>query len=109
MAAYHYIEYKTLAAPKMRLVRVSDCKIWDNTNSELSSTPTYSDTVITLTRNTYVNGIPVTIPATLPSGKYDMLFYDIATPTNTDEVSKVKRIWWDGQNLEYAIPQVLDV
>jgi hypothetical protein len=101
---YHYIEYQTLANPKLRLVRKADNKVWDNVNGVLSAAPVYANTAITLTKNTTINGIPITLPSTLPAGEYDMLLYDVASPTNTDEVVIGKRIQWTGKSL-LGLPQ----
>jgi len=86
--------------PYARFVRVCDGKIWDVAADALAVAPTYGDTDVQLALNTSIVGIPVTIPANLPAGEYDMLIYDAATPTNTDVVEPCsRRIQWDGKRL----------
>ena len=96
---YHYINFQALTNPVVRFVRCSNGKIWDSVNSELSLIPTYADTAVALTENAYINGIPVTIPSGLPIGDYYMIFYDAASPENTDAFSSVFRIGWNGDVL----------
>jgi hypothetical protein len=96
---YHIIIYEAMTNPYARFVRVCDAMIWDVAADALAVAPTYGDTDVQLTTNTSVVGIPVTIPASLPAGEYDMLFYDAGTPANTDVVELGKRIQWDGKNL----------
>ena len=96
---YHYIVYAILTNPVVRYVRVADGQIWDGSTLLLARAPTYANTAIALTRNTSINGIPVTIPTTLPDGEYDMLFYDSASPAETDTVSLGKRIAWTKSGL----------
>ncbi len=97
---YDLIIYVKLTNPKMRLVRVGDGKIWDRANDTVSATPTYADTVVTLTPdNTYIGGTPVKIPANLPTGNWDLLIYDTASPAVTDSVVRARRIAWTGNQL----------
>jgi len=107
MPKYDLIVYKALTNPYMRLVRVIDGKQWDVAAGALNRTATWGDTDIALTDDTdHIGGIPVTIPATLPGGSYDMLFYDAASPAKTDTVEVGKRIEWNGKNL-LGLPQDL--
>ena len=92
---FNLIVYKALTNPCVRFVRVADGLQWNNTTLVLAATPTYAATAIVLTKNAYINGIPITIPAKLPTGDYDMLIYDAASPANTDAVSIGKRIAWN--------------
>jgi len=96
---YHLIIYRVWTNPCYRLVHVADGKIWDVANSQLAAAPTWGDTDIQLATNNYIGGIPVTIPADLPPGDYDMLFYDAAAPAYTDVVELGKRIAWTGKQL----------
>lgn len=104
----HHIEYRTLANPKMRLVRRTDGAIWDNTNSRLATSPVYADTAITLTRDENINGIPIIIPSLLPSGEYDMILYDVVMPSNTDEAVAVYQFSWSGNHLNFIMPRILN-
>ncbi len=96
---YHLIVYRSLTNPYARLVRICDGNVWDVTNEGLAAAPTWGDTDIALTKNSYIGGIPVTIPAALPAGEYDLLFYDAASPADTDEVKLGKRVRWTGSAL----------
>lgn len=98
-AKYDLILYVQLTNPVVRFVRVADGMIWDNVAGALAAAPTYADTAISLTLSTAIGGCPVTIPAALPEGDYDMLFYDAASPAYTDAVSVGKRIMWNGTGL----------
>jgi len=94
----HLIIYADLDNPYIQIVEFRTGKVWDSTNSVLTATPTYADTDIPLTLNTYYNGYPITIPPLLPSGKYDLLVKDNATPANTDVAVMGKRIEWAKNN-----------
>ena len=67
------IVYGTYTAPYYRLVRVSDLKVWDEVNQELSHSATYNESDIGMTKNTNVVGYPIDIPATLQAGSFDFL------------------------------------
>ena len=93
------IIYKVMSSPYIRLVRVCDGKVWDSAADALAFAPTWGDTDIALTKNAYIGGYPVTIPANLPAGDYDLLLYDAVTPANTDIVQLGKRISWTEKDL----------
>jgi len=99
MANFNFILYEALTNPAVRFVRVGDGWQWDDTNEVMAFTPTYADTAITLAENANINGIPVKVPAGLPSGVYNMIFYDAASPANSDAYSKLYRIEWDGREI----------
>lgn len=92
--SYNIIIYQALTNPYVRFVRVTDGYIWDSDNEELAAAPTWADTAIILTKNDYIGGVPITVPADLPVGEYDILLYDSASPADTDEVVLGKRISW---------------
>lgn len=96
---YSLIIYQVLTNPYMRLVRVADGGIVVAATTAISKTTAWGDSDITLTKNDLIGGIPVTIPATLGAGDYDMLIYDAASPADTDEVKIGKRIAWTGHKL----------
>jgi len=105
---YHYINFQALTNPVVRFVRVADGRQWDNVNEELSLIPTYANTAIDLTENAYINGAPVTIPAGLPNGEYYMIFYDAASPANSDAFTEVFWIAWSaGQLMGLPVPMPL--
>ena len=84
--------YGTFTSPYYRLIRVVDQKIWDQEALELSFTPTYNETDVTMTANAYIVGYPIDLPSTLPAGEYDFLVYDDATPANDDTVQVAYRL-----------------
>ena len=93
---YHYINYQALTNPVVRFIRLADGMQWDNVNEEMALKLTYANTAVDLTENAYINGIPVTIPPGLPAGDYDMIFYDAASPANSDAFTECFRIAWSG-------------
>ena len=99
MAKYDHIYYPALTNPVVRIVRVKDGKQWDDANQAMAEAPTYADTAIELTRIAAINGIPIEVPAAMPSGDFDMLIYDAASPANTDVFVRWYRIEWAGKNI----------
>jgi len=93
------IIYQTLTNPYMRLVRVGDGGIVHATTGVVSATTSWANSSKSLTKVTLIGGIPVTIPANLEPGDYDMLIYDAASPADSDEVQIGKRIAWSGRKL----------
>ena len=93
---YSLIVYQPLTNPYMRLVRVGDGSVVVAATGVVSKTTAWADSVITLAKNAIIGGIPVTIPANMPAGDYDMLFYDAAEPADTDAVQIGRRIAWTG-------------
>ena len=98
---YDVIIYLGLTNPYYRLVRVGDGKVADFTNEALSLTTAWADSDQTLTKNTTIGGIPITLPSWLPTGDYDLLVYDAAVPADTDTVQLGKRIGWDENRMTY--------
>ena len=96
---YSLIIYQTLTNPYLRLVRVADGGIAHKTTAVLSTTTSWANSAKTLSKNSVIGGIPVTIPEVLEAGDYDMLFYDAASPADTDAVQIGKRIAWTGHKL----------
>jgi hypothetical protein len=73
--------------PYVRFVNIDRGVAWDVTNGVASATPAWGNTDMALTWNSYLGCYPITIPAgvlTIP-GRWNMLFYDSATPADTDE------------------------
>lgn len=103
---YDLIIYTSFSNPYMRLVRVTNGKQWDVTNSVESRAATWADTDTPLSSDSNIGGIPITIPSALPAGEFDLLLYDAATATDTDVVQKGKRIQWTGKQL-LGLPQDL--
>ena len=106
---YHHIIYKVLSTGQMlRFVRVADGNQWDNVAGSLKAAATFSTTCITIVRGVNTGGMPITIPAALPAGSYDMLVYDVAAPAYTDAPIFAYRIEWSGSNL-IGYPQAIGV
>lgn len=93
------IVYQSLTNPYMRLVRVADGGIVAAADWSIALTTTWALSAITLTKDDLIGGIPVTISEDLESGDYDMLFYDAASPADTDAVQISKRIAWSGTQI----------
>jgi hypothetical protein len=83
-----------------RIVAVEDKKVWDETNGVLSATTTYGNSDIAVTVDQVVGGYPIDLPAGLPQGEYDFLWYDSATPAYTDVPKGGFRIQWSGSKLK---------
>jgi len=97
MIKIQVIIYGTITDFYYRLVRLVDGKQWDNVNLELNRKATYADTAISITRDVYIPGYPITLPSNLPNGDYHLLVYDAAAPANTDDPVQKKGIAWDGE------------
>jgi hypothetical protein len=95
---FDFIDYTPLANPYIRFVRVIDALVWDDVAGEGSLSTSWADGSISLTKNATVGGIPIRIPA-LPAGDWDVLFYDSASPLDTDPLDFGKRIEWTGKQL----------
>jgi hypothetical protein len=104
----HFNLYKSSANWYVRIVHARTGKIWDNVASVFSLTPTWANTAIALTFSQYIGGHPVTIPA-LPTGDYDLLFYDAAAPASTDTVEIAKRLKWSNGSMSYAVQNLVDL
>lgn len=98
------IVYGTYTNFCYRLVRVTDKKVWDHVNDDLTIDPTYSDTEKAVTIDQTVGGYPIDLDESLPAGEYDLLIYDTASPAYTDVPSVGKRIKWTGRRLN-GLPQ----
>jgi hypothetical protein len=93
-----FIEYTPLVNPVVRFVRVIDALVWDNVAQEGSFTTAWADSAISYPKNAVAGGIPINIP-NLPAGDWDALFYDSASPADTDPLDFAKRIEWTGKQL----------
>lgn len=109
----HLNVYRGITNFVYRLVRVTDSKAWDDVNGELSASPTWADTAISVTKNNYIGGFPIDLTsdlsASLPPGDYDLLIYDSASPASSDTVELGKRISWTGKQLIITDPDVKDI
>lgn len=94
---YSLIVYQTITNPYMRIVRVADGAVMVAATGAVSKTTAWASSYTTLSKNAVIGGIPVTIPETLPAGDYDILFYDAASPADTDAVQFGRRFAWAGK------------
>jgi len=100
MPAYNFINFDAFTnTPKYRLIETKG-KVWDNVAKALSFTTVYANSLITLAENAVINGVPVTLPADLPTGDFYMMFYDAETPANTDAYTRWYRIGWNHKSKE---------
>jgi len=94
---YVYFYTMTGTAPYARWINKHSGTIYDNTNSVLSATATWTDTDISLTtKMTTIGGWEVSVPAALPDGVYDLLIYDVSTAagsrSNSDAIARGKHV-----------------
>ena len=94
---YSLIVYQSLTNPYYRIVRVADGSIMVAATGGLSKSTSWATSFTTLAKVTLIGGIPVTIPVDLEAGNYDILFYDAASPADTDVPSFGRRIAWMGK------------
>ena len=69
-----------------RIVSLSPLQVWDDDSDALADSPTWTNSAITLTHDSDVGGFPFAFPDDLPDGKYDVVFYENASPDDADEV-----------------------
>lgn len=93
---YSLIIYNAITNPYMRLVRVGDGGIVHATTGAVAPDTSWANSVTTLAKVALIGGIPVTMPANLEPGNYDLLIYDAASPADTDAVKIGRRIAWSG-------------
>jgi len=93
------IIYKAITNPYFRLVRVGDGGIAVAATGVVSTTTSWAASYTAMTKVTLIGGCPVTIPANLPPGDYDLLIYDNVTPADSDVPSFGKRIAWSGTQI----------
>ena len=96
---FHFIVYTQITNPVIRFVRVIDGVVWDETNQVASPAPAWTDSAIVLSKSAAIGGVPVRIPTLLPAGDRDALFYDSASPVETDPLDFGKRLQWTGTGL----------
>ena len=85
MSEHAFILYGSYQNPYLRLVRIADGLIWDAAAGQLTQSPAWEDTAISLgTKDAAINGWPVDLPDNLPNGAYDLQLYDAATPSSSD-------------------------
>ena len=85
MSEHAFILYGSYQNPYLRLVRIADGLVLDVTAGQLTQTPAWADTAISLsTKDTAINGWPVDLPECLPNGAYDLQLYDAAAPSSSD-------------------------
>lgn len=73
----------------VRLVNQNTGKVWDDNAEEVVASPTWANSVVTLTETPANSGqFPFIVPKNLPSGAWDVLVYKQSetNPVNTDGV-----------------------
>ena len=83
MATFNF--YRSQENWYMRIVRPLDGQIYDANAVAMAAAPSWANSVVTLVWDTATNCYPVNVP-TLPNGRYDLLFYNAASPAAGDEV-----------------------
>ncbi len=78
--------YRTEANWYLRITLKGIVSVWDNNAGAMAAAPTWDNSVIVLIWSDVINGYPVEIPAALPSGTYELTFYDAAVPAAADPV-----------------------
>jgi len=94
---FTYFYSLTGTAPYVRWVNKHLGQVYDDTNSVLATSPTWTDTDIALTtKMTTIGGWVATLPAALPDGAYDLLLYDVSTAagsrSNADAIARGKHV-----------------
>ena len=76
---YSVIIYQTITnTAYFRIVRVADGAVMVAATGVLSKTTAFNVSSTALARDVIIGGVPVTIPAALKPGDYDLLIYDTA-------------------------------
>ncbi len=68
----------------MRIVHVKTGKVWDYLVGALSATVVWVNSYTVLTFSVTIGGHVVEMPVGLPDGRYDLLFYNAASPSSSD-------------------------
>ena len=105
-----FMLYKTPASAGasdrcFRIVNPNTEEVWNNTAGAMKTVAqveagTFTQTAIALTHIEGINGYVVTIPPTLPTGDYDILFYNVAqaSATNIDAVEVGYACKWNKEH-----------
>ena len=103
---YSLIIYQAITnTAYFRIVRVADGAVMVTLTGVLSKTTAFNTSNTALATDAIIGGFPVTIPANLEPGDYDLLIYDeAAAPVATDIPIIVRRIEWKGPNLVAGVP-----
>ena len=103
-----------------RLVRPADGVVVDynadTTGASVSKTTTTAHSAIPLTYNgtggtNIIGGFPITIPANLPDGEWDMILHNVAAAAlaATDEAYLSRRFNWVGGRIVGHMIKFLDI
>ncbi len=101
-----FIFYRTSSNWYMRIVRFGDAAVWNRSTGAFSSSTPWANSAIILIHSAIIGGHPVTFPSALPVGSYDVLFYNAATPADSDTLHVGKRVSYNGAGLS-ELPQDL--
>lgn len=108
----HFIYYKQGSADAavdrcVKIVRPRQGLCWNSAEEEMQDAiATLTEQFIDLTYSALLHGYPVTIPASLPSGDYDFLFFDgaAAAMTETTEPEAGYGITWNKEAGIFSAP-----
>ncbi len=101
-----FIFYRPSANWYMRIIRFGDAAVWNRSTGAFSASTPWANSALILTHSAIVGGHPVTLSSALPVGSYDVLFYNAATPADSDALQVGKRISYNGMGLS-ELPQDL--
>jgi hypothetical protein len=84
-----------------RILHLSRNKVWDRANSTLSETPNYANTAIEAVYDSSKGAYVMKIPAGLPAGRCDLIFYNAnyLSAADTDNSEGGYRFHWNGKNI----------
>jgi hypothetical protein len=69
----------------MRVVRQSDGYVYNANSGAFEVNTSWVNSVVTLTYSEVIGGYSVTVPTACVNGKFDLLFYNAASPLSSDE------------------------
>jgi hypothetical protein len=116
MAHFNYYKTGSGADRSFRIVKPDEVKIWNDTDQALqlaSTVPgTHAQTEINvaITFDAGLCGYPITIPAALPMGEYDILFFNAtkAAFVGTETVEAGFGFKWTGSNMYAPVEKIVD-
>ena len=90
--------------PYYRLINTDTGFVWDDVNSVMTATPTWTDSDISLTdKLSTIDGWLQTIPTGLPNGIYDCIYYDASVAdgsrSNADAIHMGKQILVENEQI----------
>lgn len=92
-------ENTTLTAPYIRLIHRKTKLVVKASDWQKTPGVSYEDSAIVLTKDTGMNGFPITLDPRLPAGEYDVLLYDNASPSDADVAVDHAHWSWTGRDI----------